>query len=76
MTAPKISAAMLLAMKYNRLRLTIKEVADELGLACGSIHNRRSLGTFPIRTYEDGGRVFADVRDLGDYLDRMREEAA
>ena len=76
MSAPAFTAAMMLAMKYNRLRLNIKEVADELGISASSIYNRRAKGTFDIPMYEDGGFVYADVRDLGDYIDRLRENAA
>lgn len=76
MTAPAFSAAMVLVMKYNRMRLTIKEVAEELGISASSIYNRRAKGDFSVPMYEDGGLVYADVRDLGDYLDRLRSEAA
>lgn len=75
MSAPAFTAAMMLAMKYNRFRVNIKEVADELGISASTIYNRRAQGTFCVPLYEDGG-VWADVRDLGDYIDRMRSEAA
>jgi hypothetical protein len=29
-----------------------------------------------VKTYVEGGRRWADVRDVGEYLDRKREEAA
>ena len=76
MPAPAFSAAMALMLKYQRMRLTVSEVAAELGIAVNTIYNRRAQGDFGVPTYEDGGKVFADVRDLGDYLDRLREEAA
>lgn len=45
------------------VRLTLDELADELGLARQTILNRISNGTLHVRTYFDGDR-FADVRDV------------
>lgn len=39
MSAPAFTAAMMLAMKYNRFRVNIKEIADELGISASTIYN-------------------------------------
>jgi hypothetical protein len=38
--------AMFLAERYGRLTLTLDEVAEQIGLAAGTIRNRRTLGEF------------------------------
>ncbi len=75
MTAPTFTAAMALMLKYQRLRLTLEEVAGELDIARNTAYNMRSAGTFPVPTYLEGNRRYADVRDVGAYLDQRREEA-
>ena len=69
------SAAIMLYMKYDRVRLTLAEVATEMGLKEGSIRNQISDGTFPVASYIEGRNRWVDVRALGEYLDRMYEEA-
>lgn len=69
------TAAMALMLKYQRMRLTLEEVAAELGLAKNTLYNLIAAGEFPVPTYVDGKRRYADVRDVGEYLDRKREEA-
>lgn len=69
------TAAMALMLKYQRLRLTLEEVAAELGLAKNTLYNLIAAEEFPVPTYVDGKRRYADVRDVGEYLDRMRAEA-
>lgn len=49
-----------LAEHYGRLTLTLDEVADQIGLAAGTIRNRRAAGEFAwLRT--DGRQLYADV---------------
>lgn len=68
-----------LAEKYGRFRLTLSEVATELGIAEQTLRNRMSRGEFKW-IYSDGGRLrFADARDVAQYLDSARpkkEQAA
>lgn len=61
----------LVAEKYG-LRLTVEQLADALGLARNTIYNQLAKGTFGIKTYLDGGKRFADYRDLAAYLDQQR----
>lgn len=72
---PSFTAAMALMLKYQRMRLNLEEVAAELGLAKNTLYNLIAAEDFPVPTYLDGKRRYADVRDVGEYLDRMREAA-
>jgi hypothetical protein len=64
----------IIAEKYG-LRLTVDQMADALGLARNTIYNQIAQGTFRVRTYVDGGKRFADYRDLAKYLDEVRAGA-
>lgn len=75
MTTPTFTAAMALMLKYGRLRLSLEEIAAELGLARNTLYNLRASGECPVPTYIEGNRVYADVRDVGAHLDQCREEA-
>lgn len=75
-TTPTFTAAMALMLKYQRMRLTLEEVAAELGLAKNTLYNLIAAEEFPVPTYLDGKRRYADVRAVGEYLDRRHEEAA
>jgi hypothetical protein len=65
---------MLIAEQYG-LRLSVSDLADVFGQSEGTIRNRISAQTFPVPTYEDGGRRWADYRDVAAYLDTMRGAA-
>jgi hypothetical protein len=69
------NAATMLYLKYDRVRLTVEEVAHELGLKAGSIRNQISDGVFPVPSYVEGRNRYVDVRALGQYLDERHEEA-
>lgn len=63
--------AAFLAEHYGRLTLSIEEVADQIGLAAGTIKNRRLSGEFGwIRS--DGRQLCADVADVAAYLEQRR----
>lgn len=69
------NAATMLYLKYDRVRLTVDEVAQELGMKPGSVRNQISDGTFPVASYVEGRNRFVDIRALGQYLDQRHEEA-
>jgi len=69
------NAATMLYMKYDRVRLTIDQVAHELGMKPGTVRNQISDGSFPIPSYTEGRNRFVDVRALGKYLDERHEQA-
>lgn len=60
-----------LAEKYGRMTLTLDEVSEQIGLAPGTIRNRRTRGEFAwLRT--DGRELSADVADVASYLEQRR----
>lgn len=63
---------MLLAI-YNKPRLNIDEVCNALGMSTATGYTHRSLGKFPVKM--SGSPLGADIRDVGDALDALREEA-
>ncbi|MGR7949629.1 helix-turn-helix transcriptional regulator [Alcaligenes sp. RM2] len=69
------NSAAMLYLKYGRLRVSVKEVAQELGLTHGTVRNQISDGTFPIPSYVEGRNRFVDVRELGRYLDACYQQA-
>jgi hypothetical protein len=66
---------LILTEKYG-LRLTVEQLArDVLHITHGAARNQLHAGTFPIVTYLDGGKRWADVRDVAEHLDAMRARA-
>jgi hypothetical protein len=65
---------MFIADRYG-LRLNIEQLAGVLGLSKGAIYNQVSSGVFPIVTYVDCGKRWADFRDVAEHLDQCRERA-
>lgn len=70
-----MNAAMFLTMKYNKMLLTLEEACSEIGMAKGTAHNKIGNGTFPLPSRIAGKNRIVDVRDLGEYIDREREQA-
>lgn len=66
---------MIVVEKYG-VRLDSKQLADLLSMTPGAVLNRISDGDFPIPTYKDGGKRFADYRDVAAYIDNCRPRAA
>lgn len=60
-----------LAEKYGRLTLTLDEVAEQVGLAAGTIRNRRQKGEFAWLK-SDGRALYGDVADVASYLEQRR----
>lgn len=58
------------------IRLSIEQLAAVLGLSKGAVYNQISAGTLPVKTYLDGGKRWADYRDVAAHLDACREQAA
>lgn len=57
------------------LRLSIPELAAVLGIEPKTLYNKVSAGTCPVPTYVDGGKRFADYRDVAKHFDAMRAKA-
>ena len=57
-------------------RLSADQVAEALGITTKALHNQRSAGTFAIAMYLDGGKLWADYRDVSAFFDEVRKAAA
>jgi hypothetical protein len=57
------------------VRIPLSKVAALIGLKPATARNQASSGTFPIKTYMDCNRRYADFRDVAAYLDKKRESA-
>lgn len=56
-------------------RLGIEQLAAVLGMTKGAIYNQVSAETFTIPTYVDGGKRWADYRDVAAHIDACRDRA-
>jgi hypothetical protein len=65
---------MIVAEKFG-LRLGMDDLAKALGMTKGAIYNAVSAGTFPVPTYMDAGKRWADYRAVADHLDACAERA-
>lgn len=71
---PSLFSQLVLAERYG-MRLTMDQLAEALGMARGSVYNQISAGTFPVPTYVEAGKRWADVRDVAAHFDRQRAAA-
>ena len=69
-----IVTQMIVAERYG-VRLTVEQLASVLGISKGTVYNQLSAQTFPIPTYLDSGKRFADYRDVAGHLDECRDRA-
>lgn len=58
------------------IRLNVDQLAQVLGITKGALYNQISAGTCPVKTYLDGGKRWADYRDVAEHLDACRQQAA
>jgi predicted DNA-binding transcriptional regulator AlpA len=65
---------MIVAEKYG-VRLGMEQLAEAIGMTKPAIYNAVSSGRFAIPTYIDGGKRWADYRDVAAHLDACREKA-
>lgn len=73
---PTAATAIILYMRYGRMRLTMEELATELGIKEGSLRNLISDNKCAVATYTEGRNRYADVRTVGEYLDQRYREAS
>ena len=68
---------MLQAMLFERYgaRLDMDQLADALHISKQSLYNQVSAARCSVKTYLDGGRRFADIRDVAEHLDACRNSA-
>ena len=68
---PPLWRVLFLAETYGRMTITLEEVAEQIGMAPGTIKNRRSRGEFSWLK-NDGRSLSADVADVAAYLESSR----
>lgn len=69
-----ILTQMVLIEKHG-LRVDLDRLAAILETTAPNLRRKISDGTMEIPTYLDGGKRWADVRDVAEYLDARREQA-
>lgn len=69
-----ILSQMVLIEKHG-LRVDLEALASILDTSAANLRRRISEGTMTIPTYVDGGKRWADTRDVADYFDTMRQTA-
>lgn len=58
------------------LRVTMEQLAEILGITKPTLYNQLSAGNCRVKTYLDGGKRFADYRDVAKHLDECQVTAA
>jgi len=58
----------------KKLRFTPIEIASIINWHPQTIRNKISKNTFGIHTYIECGKRYADIRDVAEYLDKMRNK--
>lgn len=53
-------------------RLDAEALGKVLGIEAKTVQNKIAANTLGIKTYVDGCKRWADVRDVADYLDSLR----
>ena len=73
-----VSSLLMQAMLFDRYgaRLSTEKLAEALGITKSTLYNQISAGTCPVKTYLDGGKRWADVRDVAEHFDLCRALAA
>lgn len=56
-------------------RLDAEALGKVLGVETKTVQNKIAASTLGIRTYVDGGKRWADVRDVAEYFDACRATA-
>jgi hypothetical protein len=71
MTTRTLWRVLFLAEQYGRMTLNLDEVASQIGIAPGTIRNRRTRGEFQWFK-ADGRALYADVSDVAAFLEQRR----
>lgn len=65
----------MILIEQHGLRVDLEKLAQILDTTVPNIRRKVSDNTFLIPTYIDGGKRWADTRDVAEYLDQRRQEA-
>ena len=57
-------------------RLDLDGLAEVLGTSKNTLYNQRCQGTLAIKTYKDGGQIWAAIEDVAEYFTAARRKAA
>ena len=57
------------------VRLGVEQLAEVLGTKKSTLYNLISQGQCPVPTYVDGGKRYADYRDVARHFDECRARA-
>jgi len=71
-----MNTVFMLLAQYEHPRLTIEQLAELMDITPETVRNQIYAARFPIPTYKDGGKTFADIRDVAKHLDEQRKGAA
>lgn len=66
------STYMLLGL-YGTPRLTFEQTCDAIGISKATGYTWRSIGKFPV--HMTSNPLTADVRDVAEYLDKLRDSS-
>jgi hypothetical protein len=56
---------------HGKFNLSVKDLAETLGLHENHIRNEISEGNFGLHTFKQGGKRVARIDDLADYIDKI-----
>lgn len=62
----------LLKLSDGAIQVPISRAATFLGLSAKTCANQVSAGTFPVRTYPFGNKIYVALADIADYIDKAR----
>ena len=62
-------------IERHGLRVDLEQLAQILDTTAANLRRKISERTIEIPTYVDGGKRWADVRDVAAYLDQKRQDA-
>lgn len=62
-------------IERHGLRVDLEQLAQILDTTAANLRRKISERTMEIPTYVDGGKRWADVRDVAAYLDQKRQDA-
>ena len=57
------------------MRLGVEQLAEVLGYTRSTLYNMMAKGECPVPTYLDGGKRYADFRDVARHIDECRARA-
>lgn len=66
----------MLEQRYKRQRITVDELAEQLGVTPGHVRNKKANGGLEIKSIKEGSKVFFDILEVARYLEEEANRAA